>query len=160
MPTSERSMPARVAAIRRAIETRQDFSTLANRGEAEVFKYARSIGMRGGELVLQWQETFRLRQAQAARVEVDVYHGRHFAARRAETILTANDLDDWSNWADKPDAPDDDDGDEVAPCATCNGSGRDSAGNVCKVCNGSGKAPANDEEGDEDDDGEQEPEDD
>lgn len=83
-----RSMPARVRRIKLAIESREDFTGLANGGEAEVFRYARSIGMRGGELVIQWQQTFRQRQAQAANARP--------AGRAA--VLTESRLDDLDYW--------------------------------------------------------------
>lgn len=69
-------------------------------------------------------------------------------------LLEAGDLD---HWADGPVEPSDDPDDDMEPCAACNGTGRDAAGNECAVCGGSGRAPADGEDdGNEDDDGDEE----
>jgi hypothetical protein len=131
-----------VAAIKRAIETHQDFTGLANGGEAEVFAYARSLGMRRcGALVLQWQETYRRMQAQGAAAVI--------STAPLEKNLRRGDLD---FWAEDDAEPDDDDlpEDERPLCGACGGKGRDAAGNRCVVCGGSGRAPKDDEDIDDD----------
>ena len=60
-------MPARVAAIRAAIESRQDFTGLANGGEDAVVRWARTRGLNGRALILEWQQAYRQRQAQVER---------------------------------------------------------------------------------------------
>ena len=126
-------MPPRVRAIKKAIEERQDFSTLADGGEAEVMQYARRSGQRGGALILEWQGNYRQRQAAGPRQQ----------KAAATRHILSHDLDFWS-FDDEPADPDecdpdddDDDGDND-DCATCRGTGRVS----CRACNGTGKVPA------------------
>jgi hypothetical protein len=58
---------------------------------------------------------------------------------------------DLDYWSDTDDEPDDDPGDDPMPCAACDGTGRDAAGNRCATCNGTGKAPLDDDDENEDD---------
>jgi hypothetical protein len=138
------TMPARVAAIKRAIEERQDFTGLAGGGEAEVFAWARAHGMNGGALVLQWHEAYRQRQAQGGR-------GRLKPATQKvgyEGAVT-HDLDYWSDAEPEPD-----DDDPMLVCGACKGAGVDADGNECEICGGKGRIPAEDQPDDdrEDDD--------
>lgn len=95
-------MPTRVAAIRAAIETRQDFSVLADGGEAEVRAWAETHGLNGCALVLQWQAKFKQQQ------QAD-------ATRPVRVELLADDLDYWGDA--KPAAPvdDEEDGEDDKP---------------------------------------------
>jgi hypothetical protein len=139
-------MPPRVAAIKAAIESKQDFTGLAHGGEAEVFRWARAHGMRGGALVLQWHEAYRQRQAQARQVMSEVDK----TPRPARIETEFRDLDHWASDDDQDDGGDDDPDDDLIPCAACAGRGKDSAGNRCAVCGGSGKVTPSD--GDENED--------
>jgi hypothetical protein len=138
------TMPRRVAEIQHAITTRLDFSTLAHGGEAEVFAYAREIGMRGGELVVQWQREGERRQALSA--------GPRPAAPPVKTEPPLDDLDEWPDDDSEP-GDDDEAEPDTKPCPVCGGRGKDAAGNICGACNGTGRVPADDDE--EDDDGNQ-----
>ena len=69
---SNSTMPARVAAIKAAIESRQDFTGLAHGGEGAVVAWARTHGLNGRGLILEWQATYRDRQAMAARATTPV----------------------------------------------------------------------------------------
>jgi hypothetical protein len=142
-------MPARVAAIKAAIETRQDFSVLAHGGEDAVAAWARTHGLNGRGLILEWQQNYRLAQARQVSPQSA---GKPPRPAPIETELRLDDLDYWSDTEPEPD--DDDDGDDV-PCPTCNGRGRDAAGNRCAVCNGSGRVAPEDNEDEDDDDEDQ-----
>ena len=91
-------MSERVRRIKSAIESRQDFTGLANGGEAEVFRYARSIGRRGGELVIEWQQSYRQRHGESAGAATALARRRE--TPKATRVETANfaDLDDWSGY--------------------------------------------------------------
>ena len=140
-------MPARVAAIKAAIETRQDFTGLANGGEDAVARWAKSHGMNGRQLILGWQQTYRQRQAHVERGHKKPSNTDSNERVSKRDVAAMHDLDYWSDSEPEPD----DDGD-VTPCPACNGRGKDAAGNRCEACEGSGKVSPNDDE--EDDDGE------
>jgi hypothetical protein len=61
-------------------------------------------------------------------------------------LQRGDDLDFWASDVE----PDDDDDDGDVPCAACDGTGRDAAGNRCATCNGTGKAPLDDDDENED----------
>lgn len=48
-------LPPRVAAIKRAIETRLDFTVLGDAGEEEVVRYYRRQGVNGRAKICEWQ---------------------------------------------------------------------------------------------------------
>jgi hypothetical protein len=136
-------MPPRVAAIQRAIETRQDFSVLANGGEAEVFAWAKRHGMKGGVLICAWQENYRQRQA------VGATSGR---GDKKDAAMRSHDFD-LDYWGDAPvdDREDDDDPEQqtTKTCPQCAGKGRDHSGDTCSRCGGSGRVPLDDFEEDD-----------
>ena len=137
-------MPARVAAIRAAIESRQDFTGLANGGEDAVVRWARTRGLNGRALILEWQQNYRQRQAQVERGHKKTLPPTDGKVSQAAAM---HDLDYWADDTE----PDDDDGDgDVTPCAVCDGRGKDAAGNRCEACEGSGKVSPNDDEDDDD----------
>ena len=147
-------MPARVAAIKAAIETRQDFSVLAHGGEDAVAAWARTHGMNGRALICEWQQAYLRahlstggRSKKTGNLNTNSYPGlpkRDIGMTSAGVV----DLDYWSDT--EPDEPDDDPDDDLIPCAACAGRGKDSAGNRCSACNGTGKVTPSD--GDENED--------
>jgi hypothetical protein len=153
---SNSTMPARVARIQRAIEEREDFTGLAHGGEDAVVQWAKTRGMNGRTLILEWQQAYRLahvvaageRGKKAGNLDMNSCPG----LVEHETAVI-HDLDYWSDTE-----PPDDDDDDPKICGACHGTGRDVAGNVCQACNGTGVAP-DDGNGDEEDDDERERED-
>jgi hypothetical protein len=135
-------MPPRVAAIKRAIQTRLNFSVLRDGGEAAVQAWGRACGMKWPNmLIVQWQDDYnRMRKTKPV---VD------------DDESTPDDLGpERPDWPSDPLAPDDDgedDEDEAGEdteqltrsCPKCRGLGRDSSGSKCDRCNGSGRIPAN-----------------
>ena len=145
-------MPKRVAAIKQAIEERQDFSVLGSGGEAEVRTWAKQHGMNGCALILEWQQNYR--QAQAARGHKKPLHQDSGEGVSKQHTAVLHDLD---YWGDEPSDDGYDDDDPMPVCGACKGSGRDRDGNKCLVCGGRGKIPAEDQPDDgEDDDDEKE----
>jgi hypothetical protein len=143
MPLPLPPMPPRVAAIKAAIETRLDFSALADGGEAVVLAWAKSHGLRGAVLIREWQTNYR--QA------VDTMERKNSSATKSSQSFQEPhaDLDHWDDI--EASAPDDeglptDDEDDLEICKACAGRGRDSAGNRCLTCGGTGKAPVDDED--------------
>ena len=61
------TMPKRVADIKAAIESRQDFTGLAAGGEDAVVRWAKGNGLNGRVLICEWQQTYRQAQAQVER---------------------------------------------------------------------------------------------
>jgi hypothetical protein len=98
-------MPPRVATIKRAIESRQDFSVLADGGEAAVRTWAKEHGMNGCALIIQWQANYRQQQAQAERV---ARQKKTLPQKPAEgfperDIAALHDLDFWpDDWSAAP----------------------------------------------------------
>ena len=145
-------MPARVAAIKAAIETRQDFSCLAHGGEDAVVRWARTRGLNGRALILEWQQNYRQAQAWSAA------QGQQRAAARPARIET--EFRDLDFWADEPedDRGDPDDRDDelkqtTKACDACRGLGVAKDGSPCSRCNGTGRIDRDDVDdggGDED----------
>jgi hypothetical protein len=136
-------MPPRVAAIKRAIQTRLNFSVLRDGGEAAVQAWGRACGMRWPNmLIVQWQADFN-------------------QMRKTKPVVDDDEQDDLGptppNWPNDPLAPDEDDEDEAGQdteqttklCPKCRGLGRDSTGSRCDRCGGSGRVKMDDmKEGD------------
>ena len=144
-------MPARVAAIRAAIESRQDFTGLANGGEDAVARWARTRGLNGRALILEWQQAYRQRQAQVERGHKKPLDQESGPGVSKRDVAAMHDLDYWSDSEPEPD----DDGDggddaETVPCQVCNGAGKDVTGRVCAACGGTGVAPDDDKPDDDD----------
>jgi hypothetical protein len=145
------TLPPFAEAMRTAIETKCDFSVLANGGEARLFAWAKQNGLRGPVLVTTWARNY------------NQWHGgegtrpaapKSARPARIETDWLADDLDHWAQDTDEePDSDDDTEDSEAAwvPCAACNGKGKDAAGNVCQACGGTGRViDEGGDDGDED----------
>jgi hypothetical protein len=144
------TMPKRVARIQRAIEEREDFTGLAGDGEDAVAAWASAHGMNGRALILEWQQAYRLAQAQKTLPRIQ---GRVSRSAPEKSPAIARDLDHWAG-----DENDDDGGDDVPAlpvsdpdpneaqptksCPSCRGLGTTSDGVRCSRCGGSGRVPA------------------
>jgi hypothetical protein len=143
------SMPPRVAAIKRAIQTRLDFSLLQNGGQEAVMAFGKALGMQFPmRLVTSWQRDFE----QSYDLSELIWNGRAVpkgTKRRSPAIADDDRPDDCD-----PDTDEDcDDEAETTTelCPACRGTGRDSAGEECARCGGSGRVDLDDIDDDDDD---------
>ncbi len=148
-------MPERVREIKRSIETRQDFTGLANGGEDAVVRWARGNGLNGRVLICEWQQTYRQAQAQVERGHKKTLNQESGSGVFKPEAAVMRDLDYWAD--DEPVEPDDDPDDSTdqttKTCDSCRGLGRTADGATCERCSGSGRVPIDpDQEDDNDDD--------